>query len=148
MTELSELLEDCDRQGIYLRASGVDGLTINAPRDAISAGLLARLKARKDDLLSLLSSNAVLAPIGQTNCPQTSKGGYPYVRSWDEVGSGRNATLATGECESTAELGPLDHCDRCGSRSVCDVSIHDGQSVRRDCARCHRFIGWMKWYGK
>lgn len=36
---------------------------------------------------------------------------------------------------------------RCGSTTWRDVPIHDGQSVRRDCGRCRRFIGFPVWYG-
>src|SRR6516225_10946236 len=39
-------------------------------------------------------------------------------------------------------------CDRCGSTSFVDVQIHNGQSTRRDCARCRRFAGFPVWYGK
>ncbi len=37
---------------------------------------------------------------------------------------------------------------RCGSTTWRDVPIHGGQSVRRDCARCRRFIEFPVWYGK
>jgi hypothetical protein len=36
---------------------------------------------------------------------------------------------------------------RCGSTTWRDVAIHDGQSTRRDCARCGRFIDFSRWYG-
>ena len=39
-------------------------------------------------------------------------------------------------------------CDRCGYLGVVDVPIHDGRSTRRDCARCHRFRCFSKWYGR
>ena len=32
---------------------------------------------------------------------------------------------------------------RCGSTTWRDVPIHDGQSVRRDCGRCGRFIDFQ-----
>ncbi len=35
--------------------------------------------------------------------------------------------------------------DRCGSTDYRDVDIYNGQSVRRDCAKCLRFMGWPKW---
>ena len=38
-------------------------------------------------------------------------------------------------------------CHRCGSSKYVDVSIHGGRSVRRDCARCGRFVTFPKWYG-
>jgi hypothetical protein len=37
---------------------------------------------------------------------------------------------------------------RCGSWEARDVLIHDGQSVRRDCVRCGRFLEFPVWYGK
>ena len=36
---------------------------------------------------------------------------------------------------------------RCGSTAYLDSPIHGGQSIRRDCARCDRFIGFPIWYG-
>jgi hypothetical protein len=38
-------------------------------------------------------------------------------------------------------------CPRCGGQTI-DVRIHGGRSVRRDCKRCHRFIGFVRWHGK
>ena len=38
-------------------------------------------------------------------------------------------------------------CPRCGGQTI-DVRIHDGQSVRRDCRRCGRFVSFPMWYGK
>jgi hypothetical protein len=37
---------------------------------------------------------------------------------------------------------------RCGSTTWQDVAIHGGQSVRRDCDRCGRFIEFPAWHGK
>jgi hypothetical protein len=37
---------------------------------------------------------------------------------------------------------------RCGSTTWRDVPIHGGQSVRRDCGRCGRFLDFPVWYGK
>ena len=36
---------------------------------------------------------------------------------------------------------------RCGSTTWRDVPIHDGQSVRRDCAGCRRFLNFPVWHG-
>jgi TubC N-terminal docking domain len=36
---------------------------------------------------------------------------------------------------------------RCGSTTWRDVPIHDGQSLRRDCGRCGRFIDFPVWCG-
>lgn len=37
---------------------------------------------------------------------------------------------------------------RCGSAEWRDVPIHNGQSVRRDCSQCERFIDFPTWHGK
>ncbi len=47
-----------------------------------------------------------------------------------------------------ADPRPRTKCDRCGSDQCNDVPIHDGQSLRRDCGRCGRFLGWPRWRGK
>lgn len=47
-----------------------------------------------------------------------------------------------------ADPRPRAVCDRCGSDAHVDTTIHEGQSHRRDCARCHRFLGWPRWYGQ
>ena len=41
--------------------------------------------------------------------------------------------------------GPV--CRRHPRGGVVDVPIHNGRSVRRDCATCHRFIDFVLWYG-
>jgi hypothetical protein len=37
---------------------------------------------------------------------------------------------------------------KCGSREYRDTPIHEGQSMRRECARCHRIVGFPIWHGK
>jgi hypothetical protein len=39
-------------------------------------------------------------------------------------------------------------CRRCGSAETTDVPIHAGQSARRDCALCGRFVEFAVWYGR
>jgi hypothetical protein len=36
----------------------------------------------------------------------------------------------------------------CGSTQWRDVPIHGGRSIRRDCARCGRFLSFPLWYGQ
>ena len=47
-----------------------------------------------------------------------------------------------------ADPRPMTTCDRCGSTTYLDVPIHGGWSIRRDCGRCTRFLGWPRWYGR
>ncbi len=40
------------------------------------------------------------------------------------------------------------NCPRCHGVEFVDVVIHAGQSTRRDCATCHRTLGFPKWHGR
>lgn len=56
------------------------------------------------------------------------------------------------DCETVTPPGvvspaPEITCRRCGSTQYVDVPIHNGQSVRRDCTRCGRFVCFPVWYG-
>jgi len=61
------------------------------------------------------------------------------------------ASLTAPRTQPTTRLptpAGTDLCDRCGSIETTDATIHDGRSVRRDCARCGRFIRFSVWYGE
>ena len=62
MTDLAELLADCDAHGIRLLVAGNGGLTIDAPQDALTPELLERLKTHKAELLALLRPTPDVAP--------------------------------------------------------------------------------------
>lgn len=58
------------------------------------------------------------------------------------------------DATSTAEPAPVINLEtreeavcRCGSTAWMDTPIHEGQSIRRDCRRCGRFLGFPKWHG-
>lgn len=94
------------------------GLTIDAPQDALTPDLLNRLKAQKADLLALL---LLPAPDAATARPVAARD--------------TQATPAKPVC-------------RCGSTTWRDVPIHGGQSFRRDCSRCGRFLDFPVWHGR
>lgn len=54
MTALAELLAACDALGICLLPTGEAGLTVDGPRDALTAELLDQLKAHKEELAEKL----------------------------------------------------------------------------------------------
>lgn len=49
---------------------------------------------------------------------------------------------------SDVQVKPTQAVCRCGEANWRDVPIHGGQSVRRDCGRCGRFLDFPVWYGK
>ena len=67
MTDLAKLLTDCDARGIRLLPVGEDGLTIDAPKDALIPELMGRLKAHKGELLAILRSEADTRAIDLTD---------------------------------------------------------------------------------
>lgn len=116
---LAEVLAECDAHGIRLLLADDGGLTIDAPQDALTPDLLDRLKAHKAELLTLL-----------------------LRASGFDIDSAPDAEPAP-----TAQENPAAPVCRCGSTTWRDVPIHDGQSIRRDCGRCGRFINFPIWYG-
>jgi hypothetical protein len=117
---LADLLADCEAHGIRLALAGDGGLTIDAPQDALTPDLLELLKAHKVELLTILRTRQDF--------------------DVDDAPDAEPALAVQAEPAKTA-------C-RCGSTTWRDVPIHDGQSIRRDCGRCGRYIGFPIWYGK
>lgn len=117
---LADLLADCEAHGIRLLLADDGGLTIDAPQDALTPDLLDRLKAHKAELLAMLLRAS----------------GFDIDNAPD------------AEPTPAALDGPTKEVCRCGSTTWRDVPIHEGQSVRRDCGRCGRFIEFPIWYGK
>ena len=120
MTDLATLMADCEARDIRLSPDSEDGLTIDAPKDALTPDLIQRLKSHKGDLLAMLRPWPNV-----TQIPDTSSNG-----------------TTTDKAAATKAV-----C-RCGSTDWRDVPIHDGQSIRRECGRCRRFIDFSVWYGK
>ena len=118
---LAELLADCDAHGIRLLLADDGGLTIDAPQDALTPDLLDRLKAHKAELLKLLLR---ASGFDIDSAPDAEPA--PIIDP---------ATTTKTVC-------------RCGSTTWRDVPIHGGQSKRRNCGRCRRFIEFPIWYGK
>ena len=58
------------------------------------------------------------------------------------------ATPIPAPSDADALATPIRPVCRCGSTRWRDVPIHHGQSVRRDCGQCRRFIGFPIWYGE
>lgn len=60
------------------------------------------------------------------------------------------ASLAGQRVQPTTRLpqpAGVDRCDRCGSTETTDATIHNGQSIRRDCRDCGRFRKFTVWHG-
>jgi hypothetical protein len=119
MSDVTELLTECGISGIRLLLTDGGRLKIDAPKDALTPDLLARVKVYKAELLTML------LPISKAGTPDIDRSSYePF----------KNSNPSKPVC-------------RCGGTIWRDVPIHEGRSVRRDCAHCGRFIEFTIWYG-
>jgi hypothetical protein len=82
-------------------------------------------KARRDELIATLAGDR---PIWSETAPPI----WPPLR---------------GELELLEAPAGVDRCGRCGSTDTVDQTIHDGRSVRRDCAACGKFRKFVVWNG-
>lgn len=57
-------------------------------------------------------------------------------------------TSSSATLPPIAALQAVEACGRCGYAGPhVDVEIHNGESIRRDCGTCNRFISFPKWKG-
>ena len=136
------LLMDLGRLGIRLEADG-ERLRFH-PRSALTPDLLDRLKAHKGEVLALLLHASDFDIDSAPNAEPTPESEKRTHRMPPELRGRVEATPDT--CPNAASHGEKKIC-RCGSTTWRGVPIHDGQSVRRDCGRCGRFIDFPIWYG-
>ena len=121
MSELQNILKRCHDSGIRLIPGDGGSLVIDAAKESLTPELIGDLKTWKSEILAYL---------------QTVKSCQPEP----DLLSAKLGTLTKGTSDKPV-------C-KCGSKAWKDVFIHDGQSVRRDCARCDRFLDFPVWYGK
>jgi hypothetical protein len=138
----SELLSDLTKLGIVLKA--YEGCIKFHPKSAVTPDLMAMIRQHKTALLTLLaipsrwdeyhdaiahafanpSTREAIGPLWMTD-----PDGWPGSRS-------QAAKPTSGTCT------------RCGSDHFKDVPIHGGKSIRRDCAKCGKFLAFPKWSPK
>jgi hypothetical protein len=63
----------------------------------------------------------------------------------DEVGFHNPERLAKIVLEPGQQVSP---CRRCGNRTTYLAILHAGESLRRDCAKCGRFIDFPSWHNR
>jgi hypothetical protein len=133
-----DLLAGLAACGVRLTPQG-DHLAVRGPRDVLTPDLLAMLRRHKADLMAILRQPA--APVAPES-PTAGQAGVDPPPAERTIGSRlerfpfpARPCLVAGVC-------------RCGSTTWRDVLIHEGRSVRRDCAGCGRFLDFPVWYGK
>lgn len=126
-----EILTDLARLGITLAADG--GRLRYHPREKLTPELLAQLREAKAELLRLLVPEAP-----PTDWPDPSP---------KDLAAARLTLDAFDPPARSTQSPPAGQC-RCGCPTWLDIAIHNGQSARRDCGRCGRFVGFPLWHGQ
>lgn len=118
MSDLAELLVECDARGIRLAPARDGGLTIDAPRSALTPEVLAWLKAHKTELLAQWPPPAAFQPV-LTKKPAAKPVCRCGSTTWRDVPI-HNGQSVQREC---------DHCGRFISFPVWygKVTGHNGQ---------------------
>ena len=165
---LSDLLADCEARGIRLALASDGGLTIDARRDALTPELLERLRAHKGELLTMLRPAPKPSCVDRPDLAAVWCAALDVVdgdplfppdlmealRAADVRWDDERVPIPSAPAEEASAkpkppgTAPAKAVCRCGSMRWRDVPIHEGQSVRRDCRSCGRFLGFPVWYGK
>jgi hypothetical protein len=137
------LLSELRQLGIKLETRG--SRLRYFPKSGLTPALIERVKAHKSELIDLVTGD-------NQKSEQVVDGGFrPTVVTRD--GKVRIVTdVETDFYNSLIELKnkPSVKWQRgsCRHSKFQDIPIHGGQSTRRDCARCGRFIEFPIWYGQ
>lgn len=143
----AELLSECHGRGIVLAVGPDGGLVVDAPRDGLPPELVDLLRQHKAAVLDLLRGDPEADPFADWVLRADASGRWGYESSelpeasrwwarepWDGIDFPiASEAPATWRCP-------------CGSTGWRDRAIHAGQSIRRDCRRCGRFVAFTVWY--
>ncbi len=145
---VTELIDTLAIQGIQLRVQ--DDELLYAPKALVTPDMAKELRAHKAELMAMLRRDDSVTDIefvvttvhpSEIGADGWQVGTIPWPspqppegRTWRQM-THRPSRTTPGAC------------DKCSSTEWRDTSIHDGQSTRRECSKCGRFISFTRWYG-
>jgi hypothetical protein len=131
------LLANLMSRGVTLSMSGND-IQVEAPTGELIPSDIEQIRRHKPELLNLITIptrwNDYLDAIARAFAnPSTREDIGPLwmTSDWPDP-------LKPSKPEPRA-------CDRCRTSQVKNFPIHGGRSIRRDCAKCGRFLCWWRW---
>jgi hypothetical protein len=153
------LLSKLTARGVEFQVDG-DKLNVRT-EDPLKSDELAMLRRHKPAILALLQGNTrAAAPIiegtehfclwvddADGHRPEFVPGLHYDVRQPRRL-AGPCSPFGNPNMRSASYPSLLTVCDRCGATEFTNTEIHEGRSLRRDCAKCNRFMGWPRWYGR
>ena len=144
----ASLLADLTSRGVVL--TEVDGaVQVEASKGEITGADLQAIRQHKVEMVELLIARRVMYQ-------QAIAHAFTNPSTREEIGPlWMTAPGGFGPCAPSSPGGlcsppqpatrPPGVCDRCWSDQHKDVPIHSGRSIRRDCAKCGKFIDFVKW---
>ncbi len=143
------ILYDLASHGVTVEA--IDGRLRLQPREAVTAKLAEQVREHKGKILEFLQrqgGDASADPfVGWVEWVEAD--GRQVLCHPDYVEELFAPDVAPLPAEREASPPAKDEagCDRCGSVRIRDIEIHGGESLRRDCVKCHAFHSFPVWYG-
>ncbi len=152
---IADLLADCDAHGIRLGIADDNGLAIDAPKDALTPDLIARMKAHKADLLAVLRPAPDPAPVNQTDAAAVWQAALDRLESDplfppDVMEDLRAADAVWADYPEAGELedegieviDPPDPCAECGTLELWQTLAGNWRCLRCDPpTKARRFAG-------
>jgi hypothetical protein len=117
IANLTTLVAGLRSRGAEIWLDG-DQACVRAPANVYTADVRAELVSSKADLFALLHAEVL-----ESSAPSAEP---------------RDVRPAAAQGAT---------CRRCGGAAFQNTAIHDGASVRRDCAVCGSFVDFSIWYG-
>lgn len=151
--DIPTLLHSLTVSGLSLRRGEADSLQVVGPVEALTHSQREALSEHKPTLL------AMLPPPPTCYLPNQSKGQAELESDlkslkeafsfFDELANEMKFFAPDRLSEIMLEPEPQEvPCPRCGNRQTYLAILHKGESLRRDCARCGRFLDFPSWHNR
>lgn len=150
--DVANLLHSLTTQGLTLKiGQAPDTIAVVGPVASLTLEQQRALAEHKQTLLSML------APLPTCYIPEDTETDAPedlgslnrcmeyFEQLIDETGNHYPERQAQIILEPEPQQSP---CRRCGNLTTYLAILHAGESLRRDCAKCGRFIDFPSWHNR
>lgn len=150
--DVANLLHSLTTQGLTLSlGEAPDTIAVVGPVASLTLEQQRGLTEHKQTLLSMLTPppTCYIPEDAQPDTPEDlgslNRCMEYFERLTDEVGFHNPERLAQIVLEPEPQESS---CRRCGTHATYLAIIHAGESLRRDCAKCGRFIDFPSWHNR